>query len=144
MLKLLDACLIQQAAGSNRALPGATPDLTVTAGETFSPLAQPALSAGQGPTPISVSIHYGVIIGPLALSARALSCAGAPSNDGGAHFLLRWFLRQFSYWLSRTLSWAGTGREAIALGVKESCQLCGNCLIGGVEVSGRERLHSFA
>ena len=38
----------------------------------------------------------------------------------------------------------GLAARAIALGVKESCQLCGNCLIGGVEVSGRERLHSFA
>jgi hypothetical protein len=36
------------------------------------------------------------------------------------------------------------GREARTLRVKESCQLCGNCLIGDVEVPGRERLHSFA
>ena len=34
-LKLLDARLIQQAAGSNRTLRGATPDLTVTAVRHF-------------------------------------------------------------------------------------------------------------
>jgi hypothetical protein len=74
------------------------------------------------------------IIGPLAFSARALSCARALGNDDGPYFLHRWFLRQFSYWLSRTLSWAGAGREARTLRVKDTCQLCGNCLIGDIEV----------
>jgi hypothetical protein len=32
---------------------------TLTTGETFSLLAQSRLSAGQGPTPTSVNIHYG-------------------------------------------------------------------------------------
>jgi hypothetical protein len=38
---------------------GVMPARTLTTGKAFSPLAQSRLSAGQGPTPTSVGIHYG-------------------------------------------------------------------------------------
>ena len=38
---------------------GMMPARTLTTGEVFSPFAQSRLSAGQGPTPTSVGIHYG-------------------------------------------------------------------------------------
>jgi hypothetical protein len=50
---------------------GMMPDRTVTTGEAFSPLAQSRLPSGQGPTPISVDIHYG----PIRTHCRCFSLA---------------------------------------------------------------------
>ena len=57
-LKLLNACLIQQVAGFNRALRSATARSDRYCGEIFS-IGPAALSVGQDPTPTSAGIHYG-------------------------------------------------------------------------------------
>ena len=57
---------------------GMMPARSFTTGEAFSPFAQFRLSAGQGPTPTSVGIHYG----PLERTAAALA-----QNDQGLTWL---------------------------------------------------------
>jgi hypothetical protein len=59
---------------------GMMPARTLTTGEAFSPLAQSRLSAGQGPTPTSVGIHYG----PSERTANALPLFSLAQTDPGA------------------------------------------------------------
>jgi hypothetical protein len=66
----------------------------------------------------------------------------ASSRNDDTRFPFRWLLRYFSYWLSRTLSWAGGPHTKGEGAVPFVSLTAAGSLIGDVEVPGRLRLHS--
>ena len=70
-------------------------------------------------------------------SQLGLSATSGPRDDSDARLQFRWFMRLFSYWLSRTLNWAralqSKGERLVPPVLLDNCVVS---LIGDVEVLG--------